>query len=321
MNTNYFYKYYTINQNFLNSIVNNELYFSDPRNFNDPFDSLPRIRLSDNFEQLNRFYYFISNKIKEKENEINQFSDFDQKSAQIKTLLNTFLDLLKRFDESYNVDSESKELRLIEILIFYSDISIFKKAYSVNKVYAQIKMYLDFIFLCIELEKYGVVCGSRSSTCPVMWGHYGNNHKGLCLKGNFQEGSEKGICMSGQAKIQNVIYSDYPLEIFNYNEEELNNLVFKIFQFKSQKWSYENEIRLVKNEQGLIKIRKNCISQIIFGCKSTPKDRYTICKLFASLQYKINDISIAKIQPDNYELNIEPMLLEDIAGSGAYIKY
>ncbi|EIA08460.1 hypothetical protein HJ01_02182 [Flavobacterium frigoris PS1] len=32
-----FYKYFTINQNLFNSIINNELFFSNPRNFNDPF--------------------------------------------------------------------------------------------------------------------------------------------------------------------------------------------------------------------------------------------------------------------------------------------
>ncbi|WP_294281025.1 DUF2971 domain-containing protein [uncultured Chryseobacterium sp.] len=315
MDIKYFYKYYTINQNFLNSIVNNELYFSNPRNFNDPFDSLPRIKLTDSYDKLKRFYIFLSNKINLKEKEIKNLKNFEHDKERIKTLIYTFFNVLIKFDESYNIDSSQIELKLIEIFTFYNDINNFEIAYKINKVYLQSKMYLDFIFLSIDIDKYGITCGSKSSTCPVMWGHYGNNHTGICLKISFQN----EICLEDDVSALDVYYSDNPLEIFDYKDFELDDLILKIFRSKSQKWEYEKEIRLIKREQGLVKIKKKCISQIIFGCRSSPKDRYTICKLFASLQYQINDISIAKIQPDNYELKIESMLIEDLVGSGVII--
>ncbi len=184
-------------------------------------------------------------------------------------------------------------------------------------------MYLDYVFLSIDINKYGVTCGSKTPTCPVMWGHYGNNHTGVCLKFDFNlENDSKNILFDEKEKLEllNVNYSDTPLDIFNYTDSELLNLIFKIFQCKSKKWSYEEEIRLIKNQQGLVKMNKNSISQIIFGCKSSPKDRYTICKLIASLGYKINDLMIAKIQPDSYELKIEKMTIADIAGSGVFLE-
>ncbi|EIA08458.1 DUF2971 domain-containing protein [Flavobacterium frigoris] len=46
-------------------------------------------------------------------------------------------------------------------------------------------MYADYTFLYIDINKYGVACGSMTETCPVMWGHYGNNHSGVCLKFDF----------------------------------------------------------------------------------------------------------------------------------------
>lgn len=167
----YFYKYFTINQNFLSSIVNNELYFSDPRNFNDPFDSLPRIKLTDDYEKLKSFYFFMSEKINLKQKEIKEIKNFTVKQSEINRLIFVFLDVLKRFDESYDIEKKDEEYRLIEIFTFYNDIKIFEKTYEMNKFYIQSKMYLDFIFLSIDIDKYGVICGSESSTCPVMWGH------------------------------------------------------------------------------------------------------------------------------------------------------
>lgn len=87
--------------------------------------------------------------------------------------------------------------------------------------------------------------------------------------------------------ILKVQYSDYPIDIFNYSYEKLESLKFEILSNKYSKWEYENEIRLINKGHGLLKINRNAIKEIIFGCKSTPKDRYSIIKLFASLGYKI----------------------------------
>lgn len=65
METNYFYKYFTINQNLYSSVINNELYFSNPRNFNDPFDSYPRFLLTNDVEKLKAFHQFLKTKVLE----------------------------------------------------------------------------------------------------------------------------------------------------------------------------------------------------------------------------------------------------------------
>ena len=46
-----FYKYFTINQNLFNSLINNELFFANPRNFNDPFDCMPNY-IASNAQQI-----------------------------------------------------------------------------------------------------------------------------------------------------------------------------------------------------------------------------------------------------------------------------
>lgn len=116
-----------------------------------------------------------------------------------------------------------------------------------------------------------------------------------------------------------VKYSNDPLKIFNVDTLNLNDLSTEILRTKSERWLYEHEVRLICDKQGPIKFKRKQLKSIIFGAKSTPKDRYTVCKLLGSLLYKA-DLQIARLQHDQHELVIESMTMEDIAGSGVYIE-
>ncbi|AWH86329.1 hypothetical protein HYN59_14970 [Flavobacterium album] len=318
-----FYKYFTINQNLFNSLINNELYFSNPRYFNDPFDSLPRYKLCSDIQKLEKFYLFIQKHINEKIDIIRNLKDFEKKKLDFESLLEVFLKVLFKFDESYYNEIGNYEYKLIEIFTFYNNPEYFKEAFKVNSIELQNKMYADYAFLYIDINKFGVACGSTTQTCPVMWGHYGNNHTGICLKFEFcDDTGNQSICLSKDEKLEIVAvdYNDSPLDIFNLDYDELENLILTIYKTKCSKWAYENEVRLINNSQGLLKINNKSIKQIIFGCKTTPKDRYSILKLISCLGYRIDDLMIAKIQADSYELKIERMTIEDLAGSGVYLE-
>lgn len=322
MATHYFYKYYSINQNLYNSIINNELFFSNPRNFNDPFDSLPRFELIENHSKLKDFFLFIRNYGKQTLTFVTSLNTFGTISEQIKRTLRLYLNDFKKFSEFYYPVIEDSEERLVEIITFYSDDEYFEKAFLINPHYLQHKLYLDFVFLTIDYYKFGISCGSKKPHCPLMWGHYANNHTGVCIKYDFFDQNKKqNLCLDDKETVDilDVKYMDAPLKIFDYSPQELENLKYEIFVNKYSKWEYESEVRLI-HKQGLLKIKTSCIKEIIFGCKSTPKDRYSLLKLFAAMGYRCEKLSIATILPDKYELNIEGMKMNDIAGSGVFIK-
>lgn len=317
MTHKYFYKYFTINEILYSSIINNELYFSNPRNFNDPFDSYPRFKLTENIEKLKAFYCFIQKKVRDIIPFINA-SELDRKRLQqYNTLLNTFNQLNISTGELYANEIENLDDKLTELCAFYSHNHIFESLLDKDLEFLQVKMYYDYIFLTIDKDKIGISCGSLNPTCPLMWGHYGNNHRGVCIRYEFE--SDISYDKNVSLDILKVKYSDAPIDIFNYSIEELEQLKFEILANKYSKWEYENEIRIIKQGQGLLKINKENISELIFGCRSTSKDRYSIIKLFASLGYKIEKLHLATRLPSQYELSIEEMQMKDIAGSGIYI--
>lgn len=317
MNLEYFYKYYTINQNLYSSIINNELYFTNPRNFNDPFDSFPRFTLSSNVSKIIEFYNYLKIKVQEFSSFINSNNENKEKLEVYKNVLKTFSDLNLFSEDLYSNEIENFNDKLIELFAFYSDEAILQKLLNENIEFLQVKMYYDYIFLLIDYNKTGISCGSLTPSCPLMWGHYANNHKGICIKYDFENLTFDNSFMP---EILNVNYSDKPIEIFNYSHNELDELRYTILSNKYSKWNYENEIRLIKRGQGLAKINPKSIKEVIFGCKSIPKDRYTILKLFASLGYKVENLKIARIRPDKYELSIQEMKMNDIVNSGVHLE-
>jgi len=317
MKSEFFYKYYTINQNLFSTIINNELYFTNPRNFNDPFDSYPRFTLTSEISKITAFYNYLRAKVQEFDAVVNSNNQNKKKFEEIKKRLITLSELNLFSEDFYSNEIENSNDKLIELSAFYSEEKIFKKLLTENIEFLQGKMYYDYIFLLIDYKKTGIFCGSLNPCCPLMWGHYANNHKGICIKYEFENLSFDN---SFFPEILNVEYSDKPIEIFNYSHLELDALRFKILSNKYSKWKYENEIRLIHKDQGLVKIKRKSLKEIIFGCKSSPKDRYTILKLFASLGYKIENLKIAKRLPDKYELLIEEMKMNDIAGSGVHLE-
>jgi hypothetical protein len=319
MKANYFYKYHTINQNLYSSIINNELYFSSPRNFNDPFDSYPRFTLTENIEKLELFYFFLKSKVSEFESIVNSSKLNQKKLEDFKNVFFTFNELNLFDEELYSNEIDNNNDKLIELYAFYSDYKNFENLLIKNITFLQVKMYYDYIFITIDNRNFGISCGSLNPKCPLMWGHYGNNHQGVCVKYEFEDNNislGKDIFVD----ILEVNYSNKPINIFDYSHNELDSLKFAILTNKYSKWKYENEVRLINQGQGLLKINKKIIKEVIFGCKSIPKDRYSIIKLFASLGYNIDKLQIAKRLPNQYELSIEEMKINDLVGSGVFIE-
>ena len=84
----------------------------------------------------------------------------------------------------------------------------------------------------------GLICLSRSWANPVLWSHYGDKHRGICL----------GFDVSDKIH-EPVNYTAKPLEVFN--EENGKNksvlsaeFMHKLSITKFEGWSYEDEHRI-----------------------------------------------------------------------------
>ncbi len=114
------------------------------------------------------------------------------------------------------------------------------------------------------INKSGVCCFTKNEKSLLMWSHYSESHKGICLKFDILKDPDFFVY-----PLPVKYRDDYP----DYNHlGNRQTLVNDIVLSKSNDWSYEQEIRVLKNNKnGLIQFNKNALVEIIFGCK-TPKE-------------------------------------------------
>jgi len=87
-------------------------------------------------------------------------------------------------------------------------------------------------------KKYGVLCFSRSWKSPVLWSHYADKHKGICLGFDTPDTLLKKVIYKGER-----LPSDVKKEL---NEGNLNGRVEeKLLITKFEHWQYEEEERVI----------------------------------------------------------------------------
>jgi hypothetical protein len=110
-------------------------------------------------------------------------------------------------------------------------------------------------------EKVGVLCLSKKRNDILMWSHYADSHKGVCLE---FDGMSKFM-----AHAQEVKYSKVRDPIRPYYETQ-EQMMEKALLTKSCHWTYEDEYRLLRYTEGpgLVEFRPHNLIRIIVGANA-----------------------------------------------------
>ena len=84
-------------------------------------------------------------------------------------------------------------------------------------------------------RRYRMYCLSTRPDCPLMWGHYADHHRGVCLEFNVRT---PDFCQAIQV--------DYSSEYPQFSLADGTDI--SPFHSKSADWSYEQEYRLIAQE-------------------------------------------------------------------------
>jgi hypothetical protein len=157
--------------------------------------------------------------------------------------------------------------------------------------------YRDFLD-----ERYGVSCFSRKYNNILMWSHYADSHKGVCLVFNKQKLYEN--FKKNEIKIfePEDIYTDKLIEVktsFTHKKATFDNSDV-VIQKKSKLWEYEEEVRFIldlsKNHKNrFVPFDTTHLEAIILGDQVGDEDGFLAYKLGR----QINDtLPIIKAQKD-----------------------
>lgn len=96
--------------------------------------------------------------------------------------------------------------------------------------------------------KIGVSCFSESEDSLLMWAHYANNHRGMCVEYNLLD-----INSVLDFSAIPVIYSENQACFDFFDEESIEKDTSKLFieslSSKSPEWSYEKEWRIIRDQE------------------------------------------------------------------------
>jgi hypothetical protein len=150
------------------------------------------------------------------------------------------------------------------------------------------------------LAKSGICCFSKSEDNLLLWSHYGDSHKGICLKFDLSEDK----IFEDPTKEENSTISlvEYDKIDKNLNHKSINKVLTNIVFLKSVHWKYEEEIRLVTMKKGKLKFNPKILKEIIFGCKV---DNQIIEDIMGMTKDRYPNIEYYKAKKVDRELKLE----------------
>jgi len=132
-------------------------------------------------------------------------------------------------------------------------------------------------------KKLGICSLSLDAENTLMWSHYADEHRGVCLAYRFPH--EVVSKIPGVIGMDAVSYADdvltswlanlVPLEQKAFHEE----LIKVCLVAKAEAWKYEREVRLIVNNPGKVELPTGSLVQICFGLHTSPDDEALIRKL------------------------------------------
>jgi hypothetical protein len=231
------YKYKSINDYTKKLLIDNELYFSFPQDFNDPFDCFIVSDYWGDEDEWNRF--------------LDRINPPPESRARIEIML-----------KELNYDKELIRDKLPETI--RSNENKFALLYPLTTKNDNI----------------------------LMWAHYANEHKGICLGFKTLDVDSKIYLEAGEnIPIGEINDNKYiPIWKVNYDKlpEPYNGIkqppseTVKFLKTKAKDWEYEDEYRcsLFYPDIGKqnIKFAKNILNELIFGLRTSDSDKNEIIK-------------------------------------------
>ena len=251
---NRLFKYRRFNDHTLRIIECNELWFSSPREFNDPFDCKPQFVFSDDYQERLAFAVGIVRR-------------------------------------KHPNSPESKILRVAKKELAKTPESNFQKALP--------DIHRAGLAL---LENSAICCFTAVSDDILMWSHYADGHKGLCLE--FEATNRTRFFGAAQR----VTYKgSFPVvRIGSLNSEEW---VEAAFLTKSSRWSYEYEWRIVEPDKGPGKyiFPGELLKSVILGCMMQDENKVKIKKVLARRPHSVK-LYEAKQKRGEFALELVPQI-------------
>jgi ferredoxin-fold anticodon binding domain-containing protein len=233
------YKFRAFGVNSLRSLTEAEVFYPEPSAFNDPLDCDPSIEMDIDRAYLERLLYRML---------LQRISD---EKAREKV---GYLRYMSSEYGDYKTDRDVED-------------------YLKRMVTSDIKRELD-----LEMANKGVLSLSATWQSGLMWSHYADEHRGICIEYNTRDQEHPRLAKVDYQGQRAIKASD----LYRWKVREdaaAEELVFRTYFYtKSSEWRYEREWRDVSEDNGVHSVPFR-MTAILFGQRCDPSVITSIVKL------------------------------------------
>jgi len=150
-------------------------------------------------------------------------------------------------------------------------------------------------------KEFGIFSLADNCSNHLMWSHYSNSHKGICIGFNV---NELKSLIGGGCGIFSMYYKN-ELPYFDLYEDDMKYLK-KLLCSKSSVWTYEQEYRIIRFgfARKILKITPKAISEVIFGLMMDHKTKMEILELIKN-NFPDTKVFEAKRNTNLFAIDIE----------------
>lgn len=273
-----FYKYRGFSNLTLSMLVEDVVYFADPMTFNDPLDTRPT--LSTDLE-ANHLEDILSKLVEQR-----TIAEMSAAAKSISYRGPKTMDHIAR-------QSRKKVDRLLEEIRYHAT----NPEYEIDDP----SKYLLGQYVQEELlRRYdkGVFSLAERANCPLMWSHYGDQHRGLCIgysvpvsaAGELYKMQYGGSRMVNASTVSAMLSGDSVAQLA-VDEAVLLK--------KAKPWGYEREWRLLgsRGEQS----SPLELEEVVFGMRCEESVKYTVLKALEQRDRKVHFFEIRE-RPNSFLL-------------------
>ncbi len=165
-----------------------------------------------------------------------------------------------------------------------------------------------------DIQTYGVWSFSRELLSPLLWAHYGDNHRGLCLTYELPEnfwnhecGDVIGVSAVDYGKNQVTQWFVENAPIYwdlgpSGSQQFIVELITRLLTAKDECWHYEQENRVVARYPGAKFIPRESLIQVCFGLRTPSSDIERVRKVLSHDGY---NPSFCRIDRDNNDFGLQ----------------
>jgi hypothetical protein len=150
-----------------------------------------------------------------------------------------------------------------------------------------------------SISGQGICCFAENYKNTLMWSHYAANHAGICLVFDPYKDKE-GLFL---VKVR---YTDDFIPRNYYENNRIGALI--MLSTKSNDWSYEQEYRSISATPGINVLKREILSEVIFGCKTPQEEVFAVMNTIESSGYKDVAYSRAYLETNSFKLGFKPFL-------------